>query len=164
MVSRYARTVARSLAALAFAAGLTAFGGGGQAAAATQFDVSGTVVSVQPPNIVLLTSDISGQSMPITVNVSYLKNLQVKPGDPISLTIISRPSDTYVALGVQGEGNFVNGQDFGVQEQFNTIKGSIEARVGNVPEDDEALSQQHRDSNLRRSTDDDHDNCCEPDK
>ena len=158
MVSRYARTVARSLAALAFAAGLAAFGGSGQAAAATQFDVSGTVVSVQPPNIVLLTSDISGQSMPITVNVSYLKNLQVKPGDPISLTIISRPSDTYVALGVQGEGNFVNGQDFGVQEQFNTIKGSIEARVGNVPEDDEALAQKHLGNNLHGNKEKDKDN------
>ena len=153
MVSR----CARSLAALAFAAILTAFGGSGQASAATQFDVSGTVVSVQPPNIVILTNDISGQSMPITINVSFLKDPQVKPGDPISLTIISRPSDTYLALGVQGEGNFVNGLDFGVQEQFTTIQGSIEARVGDVPEDDEALAQKHLGTNLHGNKEKDKD-------
>ena len=67
-------------------------------------------------------------------------------------------SDTYVALGVQGEGNFVNGQDFGVQEQFTTIKSSIEARVGNVPEDDEALAQKHLGNNLHGNKDKDKDN------
>ena len=119
------------------------------------FDVSGTVISIRGQILTIVTSDIIGREQPIMVDVAWLPDLQVQVGDPLSLTVRSREADTFLALGIVRESPFVNGLDFGVREEFTTRQDSIEARVGNVPVDDEALAKQNRGRNLRRDDDDD---------
>ena len=81
------------------------------AAAANSFDVSGTILSIQGQNIVLWTSSVTGSPQPITITVSELKDFQAKVGDPMSLTVMAREFNTYLALGITGEGSFVIGED-----------------------------------------------------
>ena len=150
--------VRRGLAGLAFAAALSAFTVAGSAAAAERtFDISGTVLEVRGTILTILTDDVIGQPQPIMVDVSWLRGFQVQAGDPVELTIMSREFNTYLALGVVHESPFVTGEEFGVREEFTVKQDSIEARVGNVPVDDEALAKQHRDRNLRQKEDDDDD-------
>lgn len=65
-----------------------------------------------------------------------------------------REYDSYLMLGLVAEGSYVGQQDLGVREEYQTRGSLIKAHVGNVPEDDESLSQQHRDNDLRRHEDD----------
>ena len=44
-----------------------------------------------------------------------------------------------------------------VREEFTTVQDSIDARVGNVVEDDEALAQRVKGNDLREDDDDDDD-------
>ena len=156
MVSVRMGSVRRGLAPLAFAAAISAFTLVGSAAAAERtFDVSGSVLEVRGTVLTILTADVIGTEQPIMVDVSWLRDLQIKPGDPISLTIMSREFNTFLALGVVDESPFVNRLEFGVREEFTTRQDSIEARVGNVPHDDEALAKERRGRNLRRQDDDD---------
>ena len=158
MVSVRMGSVRRGLASLAFAAAISAFTLVGSAAAAERtFDVSGTVLEVRGTVLTILTADVIGTEQPIMVDVSWLRDLQIKPGDPISLTIMSREFNTFLALGVVDESPFVNRLEFGVREEFTTRQDSIEAHVGNVPDDDEALAKERRGRNLRRQDDDDDD-------
>jgi hypothetical protein len=149
-------------AALAVA---VAFGGlfGTAAAQGSTFDVGGTVHSIRGSNIVFITSDVTGRQQPITIDISQLRGLQIKPGDPLKLTIRSREFDSYLALRVVRESPYVSGEEFGVREEFTVKQDSIQAGVGNVPEDDEALAKQDRDHNLRKNNDDD-DDSNEPEK
>lgn len=50
-------------------------------------------------------------------------------------------------------GERATGADFGVREELTVRQDSIQAGVGNVPEDDEALNQQHRTNDLRHRND-----------
>jgi hypothetical protein len=115
------------------------------------------VYELRGSTAILLTSDVIGREQAITVDFSPLlrQGLQIKPGDPLQLTIQSRESDTFLAVRVVRESPFVNGAEFGAREEFTTKQDSIRAGVGNVPSDDEALAKQHRDRNLRRKDDDD---------
>jgi len=157
-------TFKRSLLVAGFAAGLglISLSGGAFAANDDRFDITGTVLSVDGDKLVILTSDLNGKAQPITVDVSYLKGLQITPDTPIQLTIMPREYDTYLATGIVRESPYVNGADFGVQEWFTTRQDSIQAGVGNVPEDDESLNQQHRTHDLHdrnnKEDDDDKDN------
>jgi hypothetical protein len=119
------------------------------------FDVSGTVISIRGQILTIVTSDIIGREQPIMVDIVWVPDLQVQVGDPLSLTVRSREADTFLALGIVRGSPFVNGLDFGVREEFTTRQDSIEARVGNVPVDDEALAKQKRGRNLHRDEDDD---------
>lgn len=47
------------------------------------------------------------------------------------------------------EGSYVDQATLGSQERYETRGSSIKAHVANVPEDDAALNQQHRDDDLR---------------
>jgi len=153
------RPLARSLAVAGFAATMTIGALAGSALADEQrFDITGTVLEVNGDQLVILTSDVIGKPQPITVDVSQLRGLQITADTPIQLTIMPREHDTYLATGIVRESPYVNGADFGVSEEFTVRQDSIQAGVGNVPEDDEALNQQHRTNDLHhrdRNEDDD---------
>jgi hypothetical protein len=150
------RTARQSLAVLGLTAALVAGGSASIASADQQSsDVSGTVYEVNGPIVTLVTSDLSGRPQAILVDISWLREAQVVAGDPLQLTIQPRESDTYLARSLVQESPFVNREEFGVREEFTVLQDSIQARVGNVPEDDEALAKQHRDKNLRQKDDDD---------
>jgi hypothetical protein len=153
------RPLARSLAVAGFAATMTIGALAGSALADEQrFDITGTVLQVNGDQLVILTSDVIGKPQPITVDVSQLRGLQITADTPIQLTITPREFNTYLATGIVRESPYVNGADFGVREEFTVRQDSIQAGVGNVPEDDEALNQQHRTNDLHhrdRNEDDD---------
>jgi len=126
--------------------------------AAEGITISGTVYSKDEgkETIVLITDAFGVKNQPITIDLSDFSRLfqAVGVGQSISLVIMPREYDTYLMLGLVAEGSYVGQQDLGVREEYQTRGSSIKAHVGNVPEDDESLSQQHRDNNLRRNEDD----------
>jgi hypothetical protein len=149
MAPRTVRPLARSLAIAGFAATVTLGALAGSAAADEQrFDITGTVVEVKGDQLIILTSDVIGKPQPITVDVSQLGGLQIAANTPIQLTIVSRENDSFLATGIVRESPYVNGADFGVREELTVRQDSIQAGVGNVPADDEALNQQHRTNDL----------------
>jgi hypothetical protein len=76
-------------------------------------------------------------------------------GQSVTIAVMPRESNSYLAWSITAEGSYVQRNDLGAREEFQTRASSIKAHVGNVPEDDEALAQQHRNNNLRRDDDDD---------
>ena len=159
MALRRVRSLGRSFVVAAFATTVAVTSLAGTSLAADQrFDITGTVVDVKGDLIVVLTSDVVCKPQPITVDISQLRGLQVVPDSPIQLTIMSREDDSYLATGIVRESPYVDGADFGVQESMTTRQDSIQAGVGNVPDDDEALNQQHRNGNLRRNDKNDDEN------
>ncbi len=162
MVSLTSHGARRRLAALVVAGALSAFALGGVASAAHErFDITGTIYEVKRNGgttlATIVTSDVIGRPQAITVDVSQIKNVDFTTGTSIQLTIYSRENDTFLAREVVREYPYVNGADFGVREEFTVRQDSIQARVGNVPEDDEALAQQERDRKLRERNGDDDD-------
>ena len=150
MAPRRIRSLARSLAVAAFSAIVTVGALTGSALADEyRFDVTGTVLEVRGDLLIILTDDLTGRPQPITVDVSQLKGLQITPNTPIQLTITPREHDSYLATAIVRESPYVNRAEFGVREEFTVRQDSIQAGVGNVPEDDEALNQQHRTNDLR---------------
>ncbi len=125
-------------------------------------DVSGTVVEKRESNehIVLVTDDLGRKNQPISIDMEDMSNQfeAVRVGQSYSLTVMKRDSNSYLAVAYVSEGSYVQRNDFGTQERFETAGSSIQSHVQNVPEDDESLSQQHRQNNLKRDEDDDHDN------
>src|SRR5207248_193300 len=97
--------------------------------------------------------DVSGRERPITIDMSRLSGTfeRHKVGEPVTLTVRARESDTYLGLRLVSEGSYVDQATLGTQERYETQSSSIKAHVGNVPEDDESLNQQHRDNDLRRN-------------
>ena len=148
----------RRLAAFAVAGAISALTLGGVASAADdRFDVTGTIYEIDGPILTIVTSDVIGKPQAVMVDVSQVEDVDFTRGTAIQLSIWSRENDTFLAREVVSEYPYVNGAHFGVREEFTTRQDSIQARVGNVPEDDEALNQQHRDSNLRERNGDDDD-------
>jgi len=130
------------------------------------FDASGTVNSKNEDKvtIVLITDALGVKNQPITIDMSNMTGQfrAIGVGQSVTISIAARESDSYKAYAIVAEGSYVRGNDLGVREEFETAGSSIKAHVQNVPEDDESLNQQHRDGNLHRDKDDDHDNCCAP--
>lgn len=128
----------------------------GPAAASAEWttDVTGTVHSKNEgkETIILVTDDLGTKNQPITIDMSGMSGQfrAVGVGQSYSITIMQRDNDSYLAVAYVSEGSYVLRNDLGTQERFETQQSSIKAHVGNVPEDDEALSQQHRNNNLRR--------------
>jgi hypothetical protein len=149
MAAWQVRPLVRSVVIAGFAAivSLTALFSGALAAE-KRFDITGTVEQVNGTLLTIVTSDVVGTPQAITVDVSQIPNLDVVPTAPIQLTIVSREDDSYLATAIVRESPYVNGADFGVREEFTTRQDSIQAGVGNVPDDDEALNQQHRSRDL----------------
>jgi hypothetical protein len=137
----------RPLVSLLLTGGLFIFGTTG--AFAASYTVSGTVVASDDgkQTIVLLTSDLIGKEQPITVDMSKVpEQFEASAvGSSISVQIESRESDTYLATGPGSDESYA---------ERDTQGASIKAHVANVPDDDEALTQQHRDGDLRRGQDD----------
>jgi len=126
------------------------------------FDAAGTVESKNSDKeeIVLITDVLGKKNQPITIDMSSLsKNfIALRVGQSVTIEIAARESDSYKAYSIIDQGSYTNREDLGTQERYETQSSSIKAHVGNVPDDDESLNQQHRDNNLRHSEDDDHDN------
>ena len=165
MASRVLLSRRGLLAALAALAFVVAAPNG--ALARDTFDIAGTVESKNEgkETIIFITDDLGVKNQPITIDMSHMSNQfeAIRVGQSASFSIERRESNSYLAHVFISEGSYVHRTDLGVREEFETRSDSIKAHVGNVPEDDESLSQQHRNSNLRRDEDDDHDNCCAPD-
>ena len=123
------------------------------------FDVSGTVNSKNEDKetIVLITDDLGVKNQPITIDMSDMSSqfVAIRVGQSVSFSIEKRESNSYRAHVLVSEGSYVQRNDLGTREEFEVNSASIKAHVGNVPEDDESLSQQHRDNDLRRQEDDD---------
>ena len=66
-------------------------------------------------------------------------------GSSISLQVESREANTYLETGTGSDENYA---------ERDTRGASLKAHVGNTPDEDEALTQQHRDNDLRRGQDD----------
>jgi hypothetical protein len=119
-------------------------------ALAAGYTVSGTVVTSDEGKqaIVLLTSDIIGTEQPITIDMSRVpEQFQASAvGSAVSLQVEPREADAYLATGPGADEHYA---------ERDTQGGSIRAHVANVPDDDEALTQQHRANDLRRGQDDD---------
>src|SRR6187200_398774 len=137
----------RTLGSLLVAASVLAMGASGVLAAS--YTVSGTVIASDEgkQTLVLLTSDVIGTEQPITIDMSKVpEQFQAATvGSALSLQVESREADTYLATGVVSDESYA---------ERDTQGASIKAHVGNTPDDDEALTQQHRDNNLRRGQDD----------
>ena len=137
----------RTLGSLLVAASVLAMGASGVLAAG--YTVSGTVVAADDAKqtIVLLTSDVIGTEQPITIDMSKVSEQfqAATVGSAISLQVEAREADTYLATGSGADESYAD---------RDTQGASIKAHVGNTPDDDEALSQQHRDGDLRRGQDD----------
>jgi|SRR5581483_11366740 len=117
------------------------------------FDVTGTIVDKHgdKETWVVLTSDVGGKERPITIDMSHLSGTfeRHKVGEPVTINIRARENDTYLGLGLISEGSYVDQATLGTQERYETQSSSIKAHVGNVPEDDESLNQQHRTNDIR---------------
>jgi len=126
------------------------------------FDVTGTVESKNEDKetIVLITDALGKPNQPITIDMSNMSGqfVAIRKGQSVTLEIRARENDTFKAYTLINEGSYTHQADLGTQERYETQSSSIKAHVANVPEDDESLSQQHRQNDLRRNEDDDHDN------
>jgi len=118
-----------------------------------EFTVTGTINAHNDDKttIVLVTDDLGKKNQPITISMKDFPHVYGNLGNdqPVTLTIIPRQSDSYLMTGYVAEGSYVHEDNLGVQERYETRDSSIKAHVGNVPEDDEALNQQHRNNNLK---------------
>lgn len=132
------------------------------AMARSTFDASGTVYSKNESKetIVLITDALGKKNQPITIDMSSLSEsfIAIKVGQAVTIEIAARESDSFKAYSIIAQDSYVRGDTLGTQERYETQNSSIKAHVANVPEDDEALNQQHRQNSLRRDEDDDHDN------
>lgn len=130
--------------------------------ASDTFDVTGTVESKNEDKetIVLITDALGKKNQPITIDMSDMSSqfVAIRKGQSVTIQVRAREYDSYKAHAIVAQGSYTDQADLGVQERFQTQSSSIQAHVGNTPEDDESLAQQHRDNDLRRGEDDDHDN------
>ncbi len=160
MASRGLRSCRALLAAFAALAVVVATTSG--VLARDTFDITGTVDSKNEDKetIVFITDDLGVKGQPITIDRSDMSNQfeAIRGGQSASFSIEKRESDSYLAHVLVSEGSYVHRADFGASQRHETQDASIKAHVGNVPEDDESLSQQHRTNDLRRQDEDDHDN------
>lgn len=129
-------------------------------ASAKEYDIAGTVdCGVRSGHhcsigdtIVVLTDDLGGSKQPATIDVSWIKKQLpgVDQDDAIDLEVQDQPDGTIQAIGVQGEGDFVDRLNFGVREEYNGMKGSIQAHVGRAHDDDERMNDKgiHRQEDL----------------
>jgi hypothetical protein len=123
------------------------------------------------------TADMNGRSSFIVLDLSWLReednteyvNLMLHQtgttavtnvaGTHESIQILLRPQQdgTYMAREYRelSKGSMVNNRDWGINASYTTRDDSINARVDNVPDDDEALNQGDRFDIKGRRVDDD---------
>jgi hypothetical protein len=95
-----------------------------------------------------VTSDINGQPTTVVLDLSWLKQegmdyVNLDPPVAAEVLLDPQPNDTYLAVqyGALAVGSDVNNTDWGVHEEYTTRDDSINARVNNGPDDDEARAQ-----------------------
>lgn len=95
------------------------------------------------------------KNQPITIDMSDMSGQfrAVGVGQSYTITGMPREKNSSLAIAYVSDGSYVQRNDLGAREEFETRASSIKAHVGNVVEDDEALSQQHRNNKLRRNYD-----------
>jgi hypothetical protein len=129
-------------------------------ASAKDYDIAGTVdCGVKSGHdcsigntVNIWTDDLGGGKQLATVDVSWIKKQlpDLDQDDPIDLEVQDQPDGTIQATGVTGEGDFVDRENFGVREEYNGMKGSIQANVGRAKNDDEKMNDKgiHRQEDL----------------
>ncbi|MCC6174275.1 MAG: hypothetical protein IT305_03130 [Chloroflexi bacterium] len=112
-----------------------------------------------------LTSDISGQPQIIWLDLAWLTTsdyghfVDLVDGEAIQIELREQSDGSFLAIRYWElvKGSKVNNTDWGVQESYTTRDDSINARVHNVPDDDEALNQGDRFDQKGRRIDHDDD-------
>jgi hypothetical protein len=115
-----------------------------------------------------LQSGATGEQTYLVVDLSWLArqdasgtvpDLKVSPQlggqtEAISVSVRQQSDGTYLAIQYEdlAKGSMVENTNYGIREEWSTRNDSLNARVGNVPEDDEALAKQRH-----REKDDDKD-------
>lgn len=129
-------------------------------AAAKDYDIAGTVdCGVKSGHgcsigdtLNVWTDDLGGGKQLATIDVSWIRKQlpDLDQDDPIDLEVQDQPDGTIQATGVSGEGDFVDRMNFGVREEYNGMKGSIQAGVGRSRNDDERMNDKgiHRQEDL----------------
>jgi hypothetical protein len=113
-----------------------------------QFSAVGTVVELFGNHCAtFLTSAISGTEEMVVLDLSQLPTedggVGLQEQTPIHVALIPQANGSFQVSEFRGlaHGEMVNTANFGIQEEWTTQDDSINARVENVPEDDEALAQ-----------------------
>ena len=155
-------TLARSLALLSVAGSLTLGLLTPSAAFAKDYNIAGTVdcgarsgrTCSVGDTLDLWTSDISGTPQLVTVDISWIrKHLRgLDQDEAIDLEVRDLPTAAggIQAIGISGEGSFVDRLNWGVREEYTTCDDSIRAGVGRAKDDDEAMVQRVKNCDLRK--------------
>jgi len=90
----------------------------------------------------------------VSVDVSWVrKHIRgLDQDDAIDLEVQDSPTAAggIQAIGISGEGSFVNRLNWGVREEFTTCNGSIRAHVGKARDDDEQMVQRVKNCDLHK--------------
>ncbi len=113
------------------------------------FTVNGTFLQIEGTLAELVTADITGQEKIVWVDVSQLRDLDsgrianLKDFEAVQIMLLEQPDSTFLAIEYRelAKGSMVNNTDWGVSEAYTTRDDSINARVDNGPDDDEARAQ-----------------------
>lgn len=95
------------------------------------------------------TNDISGEYQIIWVDLSWLKDsdfgrfIDLEEPEAVQIELVEQPDGSFLATQYWElvKGSQVNNTDWGVSEGYNSRDDSINARVDNGPDDDEARAQ-----------------------
>ena len=122
-------------------------------ALAKDFNIAGTVECGQrsgracsiDDTVQLWTDDIGGTRQLVTVDISWIRKRlpNLEQDDAVDFEVRDLPTAAggLQAIGVTGEGSFVNRLNWGVRENYTTCNDSIRAHVGRSRDDDEAMAQ-----------------------
>lgn len=98
-----------------------------------------------------LTSDINGQPSIVFVDFNFLRGTEqdigfftnIEEQESVQFQMTLQPEGSFLARGYgeMAKGSMVNNTDWGISEGYTTRDGSINARVDNGPDDDEAHRQ-----------------------
>lgn len=111
----------------------------------------------------LWTWDVNGRRQLVTIDVSWIRrklpNLDQDEAIDLEVWDQSEATGGIRAVGVTGEGSFVNRMNWGVREEYTTCNDSIRAHVGRTRDDDERMARNgiKRCKDLRGKDDDDDD-------
>ena len=127
------------------------------------FTANGTVLATGDRAAAFITADFAGQTQIIQMALSKLRDLSggrranLKDDEAVQIMLVEQPDGTFLAIQYEelAKGSMVNNTAWGVQEAYTTRDDSINARVDNGPDDDEARNQgDHFDVKGRRVDDD----------
>ena len=111
------------------------------------------------------TSDITGEGQTIWLDLAWLNDtedrgfIDLVDGEAIQAELLEQSDGSFRAIDYWElpKGSKVNNTDWGIDEASTTRDDSIDARVDNVPDDDEARRQGDRFDEKGREVDHDDD-------